>query len=552
MKYFVYFVFTSIMLLLLSGCSPNYKSDINENSETNSDSVSVSVETTIPIKEIAMPNVLGMDVDDAVLQLTDSGFLNVSTNLSESDKDQQTWVVVNQNVPAGTMAGENAVIRLECKPNYNIFIKVHSNYNLIFSKYDVNVYFDESFLGKIINGADDVYLISAIEGDHSFTLRNAEDESVSVTKNISIQKNMSYSFDIAHSSKIEFEEFTEVAGIEQHASVMPDLVGLTAEKAMEVLKDDGITNIDFNNSEIIKQASGWDVVSQNIDAGTVILKTEQIVISCQKNDSYNDESDKLTETTAAVKEETMSDNTAISSQKSNGVIPEVPVEAKRAAVVAITNYCAMDVFTDDYSDYDPAKFHSYADTSGNLEDYYQYVESWGEWKTVSANHWHVDGLNLKPYNPDWMEKRIIDLDVTFDGINYIISDVKDGDKEKNSWALQAYDSFIGYTVTPDLVAEKREEDPEEIDHRDDLSLEDAQKKFDSYGKSQYPYGFKSHWNTDLRSCEQSKRDGSWFLKVGVTITNEYGTEMDTVAESTVTVNGVEKFYVTGSGDYYFE
>lgn len=44
--------------------------------------------------------------------------------------------------------------------------------------------------------------------------------------------------------------------------------------------------------------------------------------------------------------------------------------AKRAAVVAITNSLASDVFKEDGNTYDVSKFHSYADTSGNATSYF--------------------------------------------------------------------------------------------------------------------------------------------------------------------------------------
>lgn len=60
----------------------------------------------------------------------------------------------------------------------------------------------------------------------------------------------------------------------------------------------------------------------------------------------------------------------------------------------------------------------------------------------------------------------------------------------------------------------------------------AQKAFEEFGESQYPFGFKCHWIMDLRNAEQE--GNTWYFKVGVTITNAYGTEYDTVAEGMVT------------------
>jgi hypothetical protein len=98
-----------------------------------------------------------------------------------------------------------------------------------------------------------------------------------------------------------------------------------------------------------------------------------------------------------------------------------PVEnAKRSAVVAITNFYAIDVFAEDRNTYDVSKFHSYADTSGNVYGYFMKVKSWGTWSVKNEQTWHVDSLILEHslgnvYNAT--------LDVNFDGTNYVLSNI---------------------------------------------------------------------------------------------------------------------------------
>ena len=60
----------------------------------------------------------------------------------------------------------------------------------------------------------------------------------------------------------------------------------------------------------------------------------------------------------------------------------------------------------------------------------------------------------------------------------------------------------------------------------------AKKAFEDYGSVVCPYGFKCHWFTDLINLEQYD-DGTWFIKVGVTVENAYGNKIDTVAEGMV-------------------
>ena len=64
----------------------------------------------------------------------------------------------------------------------------------------------------------------------------------------------------------------------------------------------------------------------------------------------------------------------------------------------------------------------------------------------------------------------------------------------------------------------------------------AQTACDREGKNRFPYGFKAHWITD--KLNESWNDGTWFLKVGATVTNAYSAKRDLTVEC----------YVKGTAD----
>ncbi|MGO1058538.1 hypothetical protein ACTL32_05315 [Planococcus sp. FY231025] len=98
-----------------------------------------------------------------------------------------------------------------------------------------------------------------------------------------------------------------------------------------------------------------------------------------------------------------------------------PVEnAKRSAVVAITNGYAVDVFEEDGNTYDTSKFHSYADTSGNVDNYFMTVKSWGTWSAKDEKTWHVDSLILENSFGVIADAAV---DVNFDGSKYVVSNI---------------------------------------------------------------------------------------------------------------------------------
>ena len=115
-------------------------------------------------------------------------------------------------------------------------------------------------------------------------------------------------------------------------------------------------------------------------------------------------------------------------------------------------------------------------------------------------------------------------EVTIDGQSFIQGDMFSPDKEV----------IVEYYVVEESTdsSEFSDEVIENNDTSSELTQYYAKKAFEEYGESQYPFGFKCHWIKDLINIEQA--GNTWYFKVGVTITNAYGAEYDTVAEGMVT------------------
>lgn len=215
--------------------------------------------------------------------------------------------------------------------------------------------------------------------------------------------------------------------------------------------------------------------------------------------------------------------------------------ARRAVVVAFTNGYSTDVFKKDGNTYDLKKFHSYAEVSEfNLK-----IEKDGEWTAKDDKTWHIDNIELKSATKIYIKAS---LDVIFNGENYIISNISGLMGAKNiSDDKKINISDIGHgkcpylTVSPELIKEDRNsEDFKDLDENKIAS--DARKIFQAYGKSLFPYGFKCHWVIG-KIAEEVSRDGSCFLKVEVTIKNEYGAKRKAIAEGTVKDGKIIDFHI---------
>ena len=91
--------------------------------------------------------------------------------------------------------------------------------------------------------------------------------------------------------------------------------------------------------------------------------------------------------------------------------------AARAAMVAMTNALATDVFAADGSTYDPAKFHSYANESG----FHMTLEAEGTWTADARDAWRVEDIRFAMAGQETGMRA--SMSVRFDGISYVISHV---------------------------------------------------------------------------------------------------------------------------------
>ena len=163
------------------------------------------------------------------------------------------------------------------------------------------------------------------------------------------------------------------------------------------------------------------------------------------------------EAEAKKKEEAAAKKKAEKQQKIDDLEAYFPqADAYKAATVALTNSLAADVFSPDMPDAANLElFHSYSDHSG----YYLKPMSDGKWSYKDESTWHVDGLE---YGASASEDTRIgaSLDVSFDGSNYTVSNVKGkqyvpgnslGGMSLDNWETESGVSEA-FTVSPDLLS----------------------------------------------------------------------------------------------------
>jgi hypothetical protein len=313
-----------------------------------------------------------------------------------------------------------------------------------------------------------------------------------------------------------------------------DFVGENYETVIANLETIGFTNI---KTEILDDLIlGWLTSDGEVEQVTINGKTD-----FDKNTKFTKDSEVIityhtfpsNSTDAVVNQPTKNtDSEANQPSKSAEIVVNYPQEnALRAAVVAFTNRHADDVFTADGNHYDLSKFHSYADVSGFL----LIVEYEGVWTAKNENTWHVEGLSLKLNN--YNTEITASLDVSYVDNNYFVSNLSGKAPSYDDISVYENESEFSmfFTVPTKLIEDDREPGKE-------LEEYIAKRAFENYGDYLYPYGFEVHWFTGLEIHEQSY-DGSWYFRVSVTITNQFGASKKTVAEAYVnnTTETVENF-----------
>lgn len=499
----------------------------------------------------------------------DAGFANVELKeVFDLDPDRTGADYINEisiNGRSTFKSGEefpyDAAITVICHRPYEKFtVKVHVNFvaNLIFSKYDVTLLINNEQQQTLAHGKDVDYEFRLKEGEYEITFAETGSSSIKGSTTIDVSSNMEISYKIScYSDNVTVETIyidREAILSDNEVKVLSSASDYKYKNYSDVvtsLEDAGFTNI--KTEPVYDIYFGFLVSEGELKAVTIDGKS-----SFRKGDIFQNDAEVIITYHSSAGNEPSIQAAKQATEAQNLLEEQLEVAfpkelAKRAAVVAFTNYYALDVFTADGNKHDTSKFHSYADTSGDASKYFWYVKSEGTWSAKNENTWHVEHLYLQLYA---ISDSIVyvSLDVSFDGKDYIVSNLAGkapsyddaNDAFSNISVLEdSSDASLFFIVPFELIKDDRiASEVDALDHSKELRVEQAHKAFENVGNALYPYGFKCHWYSGLIDSWQSY-DGSWFFKVEVTITNQYGASRKMTAEAYINnvTESVENFLV---------
>ncbi len=114
---------------------------------------------------------------------------------------------------------------------FTVQVKIECEENLLFSRYDVNIFIDDKLLGTLEHGATDTYTAELVEGEHTLKTEKEDESDVDGTVEFVVSDNMELSYQLSLSNdQIEIEKIEP----EQDASQNEEK---TDEESAEKIKD---------------------------------------------------------------------------------------------------------------------------------------------------------------------------------------------------------------------------------------------------------------------------------------------------------------------------
>ena len=269
-----------ILVLLFSSCgSPSTE-------EKPLDNTAPHVSDGNDLGKIEVSSVLDKRYDEAAAILKQAGFTNISAKASgDVTENPDRWIVLEQSIKPGTKASPNDSIVLTCKRVCSLYLEAKSEYNLLFSKYDMEIYVDNKECGTVKNGDTFAKLVEVIEGEHSLSFYKAGDHSIKATKTINVSSDITFTCELSHgNSSIDMKNIKTENNINKAEIEVIDVTGRVLSEARKMLQELGMSKI-TEPSEVWVRGN-WLVTGQSIVPGAIVDSQTEIKLECISLDDY--------------------------------------------------------------------------------------------------------------------------------------------------------------------------------------------------------------------------------------------------------------------------
>jgi hypothetical protein len=167
---------------------------------------------------------------------------------------------------------------------YKLQLDISYAKNIILAKYSISLYVDGNKIAMIEHGKDYLQEVTLTPGEHEIRLEKWGDDSVSNTINVTVKRDSTLICEIkSHLNEIEIVNIRTVDSLNETDAIMPDVTELRLDKAIDKLEEAGFTNISTRSEGTIIIKSNWVVTEQNIQAGSKVNRTSEVILTCVKD-----------------------------------------------------------------------------------------------------------------------------------------------------------------------------------------------------------------------------------------------------------------------------
>lgn len=180
-------------------------------------------------------------------------------------------------------SGSSTNVSTSVPENIVLFLDITNDANLVFAKYNINIYLDGTLVGTVKNGDVFTKQMDIAVGKHALKFMSASDTKIYSENEFTISKDSTLKCKLkAHEAKIEIMKGEIIDGLQGAEIDMPDVLGQMlpdAKKSLQALDLKKITT-KTNTGESIVMDSNWIVIEQSINVGDTIDKGTEIVLTC--------------------------------------------------------------------------------------------------------------------------------------------------------------------------------------------------------------------------------------------------------------------------------
>ena len=174
----------------------------------------------------------------------------------------------------------------ECKIYFDISFKE----NILLNKYDVDLLLDGKRIATINHGTIFTLMQPASSGEHTVTFCKVGNDEIIESDKINVSHDCSYKCIIEADGKaIHLVNNRLENSLEGSAIHVPNVELSFVQDAVQRLSENGFINIqakDAKGKEVSSKTREWIVFQQSIAPGSVHDKTDVIVLTCQKAQSF--------------------------------------------------------------------------------------------------------------------------------------------------------------------------------------------------------------------------------------------------------------------------